>query len=75
MPTLISSPTRMAAAGNKPKIIEEYVGWANTGHAHISIAHMRSPAAWSEPGQTPEFEEVTLVLKGMLRQLAARSLR
>jgi mannose-6-phosphate isomerase-like protein (cupin superfamily) len=67
MPTLISSPTRVAAAGNQPKIIEEYVGRVNTGHKHVSIAHMRSPAGWSEPGQTPEFEEITVVLKGMLR--------
>src|SRR5262249_39637572 len=59
MPTLIASPTRIAAAGNQPKILEEYVGRANTGHAHVSIAHMRSPAGWSEPGQTPEFEEIT----------------
>jgi mannose-6-phosphate isomerase-like protein (cupin superfamily) len=67
MPTFISRPTRIAATGNKPKLIDEYVGRANSDHAHVSIAHMLSPASWTEPGQTPEFEEITLVLKGMLR--------
>lgn len=67
MPTLIAQPTRIQAAGNKPKTIEEYVGRVNSDHSQISVAHMRSPAGWVEPGQTPEFEEYTLVLKGMLR--------
>src|SRR6187401_1566612 len=67
MPTLISTPTRMAAAGNKLKIIEEFVGRVNTGESRLSIAHMRSPSGWVEPGQTPEFDEFTLVLKGALR--------
>lgn len=67
MPTLISSPARIEAAGNKPKIIEEFVGRNSTRHEDISIAHVRSPAGWVEPGQTPEFDEFTIVLKGMLR--------
>jgi mannose-6-phosphate isomerase-like protein (cupin superfamily) len=67
MPVLIAAPTRVAAAGNKPKLIEEYVGRVNTGHAQLSIAHMRSPGGWVEPGQTPAFDEYTLVLKGLLR--------
>ena len=67
MPTLISAPTRIEAAGNKPKLIDEYLGRVNSRHETISIAHMRSPFGWVEPGQTPEFEEFTIVLKGMLR--------
>jgi mannose-6-phosphate isomerase-like protein (cupin superfamily) len=67
MPTLIPKPTRIQAAGNKPKTIEEFIGRVNSGHAQISVAHMRSPGGWVEPGQTPEFEEYTLVLAGMLR--------
>jgi mannose-6-phosphate isomerase-like protein (cupin superfamily) len=67
MPTLISQPTRIEAAGNKPKLIDEYIGRVNSGHSPVSIAHMRSPGGWVEPGQTPEFEEFTVVLKGMLR--------
>ena len=67
MPTLITAPTRVEAAGNKPKLIDEYVGAVNTGTSNTSIAHMRSPAGWQEPGQTPEFEEFTIVLRGMLR--------
>jgi mannose-6-phosphate isomerase-like protein (cupin superfamily) len=67
MPTLISQPTRIEAAGNKPKIIEEFIGAVNSGTTKVSIAHMRSPAGWIEPGQTPEFEEYTLVLNGVLR--------
>ncbi|MBY0525670.1 MAG: cupin [Gemmataceae bacterium] len=67
MPTLISAPTRIEAAGNKPKLIDEYVGRVNSGHGQLSVAHMRSPGGWVEPGQTPEFEEFTIVLKGMLR--------
>ena len=67
MPTLIPTPTRITAPGNKPKIIEEYVGRVNSGESRLSIAHMRSPAGWIEPGQTPEFDEFTVLLKGMLR--------
>jgi mannose-6-phosphate isomerase-like protein (cupin superfamily) len=67
MPTLIAAPTRIQAAGNKPKLIDEYIGRVNTGHDRVSIAHMRSPAGWLEPGQTPEFDEFTVVLRGMLR--------
>ena len=67
MPTLIATPTRVEAAGNKPKLIDEYIGRVNTDNSQISIARMRSPGGWQEPGQTPEFEEFTLVLKGTLR--------
>lgn len=67
MPTLIPSPTRIEAAGNKPKLIDEYVGRVNTGAAGISIAHMRSPGGWVEPGQRPEFDEYTVVLRGAVR--------
>jgi mannose-6-phosphate isomerase-like protein (cupin superfamily) len=67
MPTLISEPKRIQAAGNKPKLIDEFVGRANTGEARLSIARMRSPGGWVEPGQTPEFDEFTVVLSGMLR--------
>lgn len=67
MPTLIQTPTRIQAAGNKPKIIEEYIGRVNSRHEALSIAHMRSPAGWVEPGQQPEFDEFTVVLHGMLR--------
>jgi mannose-6-phosphate isomerase-like protein (cupin superfamily) len=67
MPTLIAAPTRITAAGNKPKLIDEYIGRVNSRHEELSIAHMRSPAGWVEPGQKPEFDEYTLVLKGMLR--------
>jgi len=67
LPTLIERATRVQAAGNLPKIIDEYVGHLNTRQSGISVAHMRSPAGWEEPGQTPEFEEYTIVLKGCLR--------
>ena len=67
MPTLISSPTRITAAGNKPKLIDEYIGRVNSKTEGASVAHMRSPSGWVEPGQTPEFDEFTVVLKGMLR--------
>ena len=67
MPTLISQPTRIQAAGNKPKLIDEYVGRVNSNTTAASVAHMRSPQGWVEPGQTPEFDEFTIVLKGMLR--------
>jgi mannose-6-phosphate isomerase-like protein (cupin superfamily) len=67
MPQLIATPTRVLAAGNKPKSIDEYVGRVNSTTTQLSIAHMRSPAGWEEPGQTPEFDEYTVVLHGMLR--------
>src|SRR3954447_26690220 len=67
MPTLIGQPTRIEAAGNKPKLIDEYIGLVNSRQEGISIAHMRSPSGWVEPGQTPEFEEYTIVLKGTIR--------
>ncbi|MGA3091027.1 MAG: cupin [Terriglobales bacterium] len=67
MPTLISEPTRIESAGNKPKIIEEYVGRVNTSTGEASVARMRSPEGWVEPGQTPEFDEYTVVLRGTLR--------
>jgi hypothetical protein len=67
MPTLIDKPTRIEAAGTKPKIIEEFVGRVNTKTAGASVAHMRSPAGWVEPGQTPEFDEYSIILKGFLR--------
>ncbi len=67
MPRLISQPTRVAAAGNKPKLIDEYIGRVNSGTAAVSVAHMRSPEGWVEPAQRPEFDEFTVVLKGMLR--------
>ena len=66
MPVKIDSPIVIAAAGNKPKIIEEYVGRVNTHTEDISIARMKSPEGWVEPGQTPEFEEFTLVVRGTL---------
>ncbi len=67
VPSLIDAPTIVEAAGSKPKKIEEYVGRANTGHGHVSIARMISPEGWQEPGQRPEFEEFTVVLSGLLR--------
>ena len=67
MPTLIKEPSTIRAAGNKPKIIEEYIGRVNTKTEQASIARMRSPAGWIEPGQTPEFDEYTVVLRGTLR--------
>lgn len=67
MPTLIDKPTRIEAAGNKPKLIDEFIGRVNSRDDAISVAHMRSPSGWVEPGQTPEFDEFTIVLKGMLR--------
>lgn len=67
MPTLIHAPKVIQAAGNKPKQIEEYVGRVNTGHSAVSVARMVSPAGWEEPGQRPEFEEITVVLRGMVR--------
>ncbi len=67
MPTLVSHPTRIQAAGNKPKLIDEYIGRVNSKTLPVSVAHMRSPAGWQEPGQTPEFDEYTIVLRGLLR--------
>jgi ethanolamine utilization protein EutQ len=67
MPTLIAQPTRIQAAGNKPKLIDEYVGRINSKTSATSVAHMRSPQGWIEPGQTPEFDEFTIVLRGLLR--------
>jgi mannose-6-phosphate isomerase-like protein (cupin superfamily) len=67
MPRLISAPTRVEAAGTKPKLIDEYVGRVNNATPSVSIAHMRSPGGWEEPGQRPEFEEYTIVLRGMIR--------
>jgi len=67
MPTLISHPTRIQSAGNKPKLIDEYIGLVNSQTTSASVAHMRSPAGWLEPGQTPAFDEFTIVLKGTLR--------
>ena len=67
MPTLIAAPTRIQAAGNKPKLIDEFAGRVRSGHETVSVAHMRSPSGWVEPGQRPEFEEVTVVLRGLLR--------
>jgi ethanolamine utilization protein EutQ len=67
MPTLLPTPTRIQASGNKPKLIDEYIGRVNSGTSAVSVAHMRSPAGWIEPGQAPQFDEFTVVLKGMLR--------
>jgi mannose-6-phosphate isomerase-like protein (cupin superfamily) len=67
MPTLIRKATVIPAAGNKPKVIEEHIGRVSSGTADVSIARMRSPAGWLEPGQTPEFDEYTVVIKGMLQ--------
>ena len=67
MPTFIAAPTRVEAAGNKPKLIDEYIGRVNSETAAASVAHMRSPGGWVEPGQTPDFEEFTIVLRGILR--------
>jgi len=67
VPKLIDDPTIIEAAGTKPKLIEEFIGRVNSATKDISIARMRSPAGWTEPGQTPEFDEYTVVLRGMLR--------
>jgi mannose-6-phosphate isomerase-like protein (cupin superfamily) len=67
MPTHVPAPTRIEAAGNKPKIIEEFIGKVNSGTTAVSIARMKSPTGWTEPPQTPLFDEYTLVLNGMLR--------
>lgn len=67
MISLIKQPTIVESAGNKPKLIEEFIGMVNTGAEGVSIARMRSPGGWVEPGQTPAFDEYTVVLKGSLR--------
>ena len=67
MPKLLANPTRITAAGNKPKLIDEYIGRVNSAESRLSVAHMRSPEGWAEPGQRPEFDEFTVVLKGMIR--------
>ena len=67
MPTLIARPTQITAAGNKPKLIREYIGRVNSKTEAASIAHMTSPSGWVEPGQCPDFDEYTLVLQGLLR--------
>src|SRR5690349_3882085 len=66
MPTFIAAPAVIEAAGNKPKLIEEYIGRANSGTSAVSVAKMTSPGGWIEPGQTPEFDEFTIVLRGTL---------
>jgi mannose-6-phosphate isomerase-like protein (cupin superfamily) len=66
MPELIESPSRVEAAGTKPKLIDEYAGRVNNGETRLSVAHMRSPAGWVEPGQRPDFDEYTLVIGGAL---------
>jgi len=71
MPTFIQQPSIVQAAGNKPKIIEEYIGRVNSKTEGVSIARMKSPMGWVEPGQTPEFDEYTLVLRGTLRVTTA----
>jgi mannose-6-phosphate isomerase-like protein (cupin superfamily) len=67
LPVKLQSPTIIKAAGNKPKVIEEYIGRVNSDTGAVSIARLKSPAGWTEPGQTPVFDEYTVVLKGMLR--------
>jgi hypothetical protein len=67
MPRLIDTPVVIAAAGNKPKRIEEFVGRVATKHTEVSVARMTSPAGWQEPGQRPQFEEITVVLRGLVR--------
>jgi quercetin dioxygenase-like cupin family protein len=67
MPRLIAAPAVVAAAGTKPKRIEEFAGRVNSGHGQVSVARMVSPGGWQEPGQRPEFEEITVVLRGLLR--------
>jgi hypothetical protein len=66
MPELIESPSRVEAAGTKPKLIDEFAGRVNTGETRVSVAHMRSPAGWVEPGQRPDFDEYTVVIGGVL---------
>jgi len=64
---MIEKPARVTAAGTKPKLIDEYIGRVNSETQAVSVAHMRSPGGWIEPGQTPDFDEYTVVLKGVLR--------
>ena len=74
MPRLIEAPTIIESAGNKPKRIEEYAGRVNSAHESVSVARMKSPGGWREPGQRPEFEELTVVLSGMLRVESERGI-
>lgn len=74
MPRLIEAPTIIESAGNKPKRIEEYAGRVNSAHENVSVARMKSPGGWREPGQRPEFEELTVVLSGMLRVESERGI-
>ena len=67
MPRLIEKPTQIEAAGEPPKIIREHIGRVNSGTSAVSVAHMKSPSGWSEPKQTPQFDEYTVVLSGTLR--------
>jgi len=67
VPNLIAAPARIPSAGTKPKLIDEFVGRVNSGHSGVSVARMRSPSGWIEPGQRPEFEEITVVLRGAVR--------
>jgi mannose-6-phosphate isomerase-like protein (cupin superfamily) len=67
MPTVIAAPSVIPAAGHPPKRIEEFAGRVNSGHRQVSVARMTSPSGWKEPGQSPEFEEITIVLRGMIR--------
>ena len=67
MPQHVTTPARITAAGNKPKLIDEYLGRIHTSSTHVSIARMRSPEGWVEPAQSPEFEEHTYVIRGLLR--------
>lgn len=67
MPRIIREPARIEAAGTPTKVITEFAGRVASGHSHVSVAHMRSPAGWHEPGQRPAFEEITVVLSGTLR--------
>jgi ethanolamine utilization protein EutQ len=67
MPMLLTQPTRIQSAGTKPKLIDEYIGRVNSKTSGVSVAHMRSPEGWMEPGQTPEFDEFTIVLRGSVR--------
>ena len=67
MPKVIAAPSVIQAAGHPPKRIEEYAGRVNSGHANVSVARMQSPSGWQEPGQRPDFEEITIVLRGIVR--------
>ena len=67
MPEIIESPSRIEAAGTKPKVIDEFVGRVNTGDERLSVARMQSPEGWVEPGQRPDFDEYTVVIDGALR--------